>query len=228
MVGVALGDRREVIREVMAPALAGATRSPPAAKWRRSSASRAGALVEVREAVSGYRASGLAAEVERAVQSLGSAGVECTRRVDAAALAAARRDPKLEGALAFVVREAVTNVIRHAGAGRCEVNLLLHQGGGGNPKGRPELALTVGDDGRGGGVEGFGITGMRHRVAALGGRMERRDGGEPGEPGGSQLTVRLPMPPEALPVETPQPQRTRPVLAAPARPSAGVSGLGNG
>lgn len=188
------------------------------------------ALVEVREAVSGYRASGLAAEVERAAGSLRSAGVECERRIDGEALEAARRDPKVEGALAFVVREAVTNVIRHAGATRCEIRLrIAAEGrdgdagtgeridkgrerdggwrhgvdgvsgtGGRGPREQRDIAsdevlgLVITDDGRGGGAgDGFGLTGMRERVTALGGRLHRS------EDGGTRITVSLPRPPAA-------------------------------
>jgi signal transduction histidine kinase len=67
-----------------------------------------------------------------------------------------------------VVQEGLTNVIRHAGAGRAEVRLER----------RPsELVVTVSDDGRGaGGRAGgepacFGLRGMRERVESLGGGL---------------------------------------------------------
>lgn len=138
------------------------------------------ALEEVREAVAGYRESGLKAEIERAERALRSAGVACDRRrVEEAALAVARSDPQTESALAFVVREAVTNVLRHADANRCEMRLELSGDG---------LMLEVVDDGRGGSArDGFGLTGLRERVVALGGRLER-EGGQ-----GTRLTVRVPV-----------------------------------
>lgn len=61
-----------------------------------------------------------------------------------------------------VVQEALTNVLRHAGAGAATVAW---------ERGADTLAVRVSDDGRGGPVqdEGMGISGMRARVTALGG-----------------------------------------------------------
>jgi two-component system sensor histidine kinase DesK len=68
-----------------------------------------------------------------------------------------------ETALAMVVREAVTNVQRHARARSAEV--VLRAGGGG-------VVLRVSDDGRGGAIApGNGMDGMRARIEALGGRL---------------------------------------------------------
>ncbi len=72
------------------------------------------ALAEVREAIGGYRSKGLNAEVEQARQTLASAGV---------ALACETRPPALpareETVLSLAVREAVTNIVRHARATQC-------------------------------------------------------------------------------------------------------------
>jgi MYXO-CTERM domain-containing protein len=71
-----------------------------------------------------------------------------------------------------VLQEALTNVVRHSGAGCAHVE-VVREGGG--------LRLSVVDDGtRPPGPEGLGIAGMRERVASLGGRLEagpRPDGG---------------------------------------------------
>lgn len=67
------------------------------------------------------------------------------------------------GEIAYaVVQEALTNVLRHAGAGTATVSW---------ERGADTLALRVSDDGRGGAVqdEGMGISGMRTRVTAVGG-----------------------------------------------------------
>lgn len=64
-----------------------------------------------------------------------------------------------------IVQEALTNVVRHSGAGTAQVS--IDSAGG-------ELLVTIDDDGAGAAAvpEGNGITGMRERVAALGGRLE--------------------------------------------------------
>lgn len=150
------------------------------------------ALDEVREAVLGYRSAGLAAEMERAERALESAGVECSRTASPRALGRAAAVPERERALSFVLREAVTNVLRHAGAGHCEIHLEIEDGDGdgrGEASGGDELRLVVADDGRGGGDdEGAGLTGMRERLADLGGRLHR-DGD-----GGTRLLAVVPAP----------------------------------
>ena len=82
-----------------------------------------------------------------------------------------------------IVQEAVTNVVRHAGTGRCRV-LIGPQDG--------YLSIEVTDSGRGGSVAGtgYGITGMRERAALLGGDLSA--GPRPG--GGFRVTARLPVP----------------------------------
>ena len=82
-----------------------------------------------------------------------------------------------------IIQEAVTNVVRHAGTGRCRVCIGQHDG---------QLSIEVTDDGRGGGVAGtgYGITGMRERAALLGGDFSA--GSRPG--GGFRVAARLPVP----------------------------------
>jgi signal transduction histidine kinase len=73
-----------------------------------------------------------------------------------------------------IVQEALTNTLRHAGAGRAEV--VVRYGGAG-------VEVEVTDDGRGpaanGGAGGHGLTGMRERVGMFGGELEvgGREGG---------------------------------------------------
>ena len=85
-----------------------------------------------------------------------------------------------------IIQEAVTNVVRHAGTGRCRV-LIGQQDG--------YLSIEVTDSGRGGSVAGtgYGITGMRERAALLGGDFSA--GPRPG--GGFRVTARLPAPASA-------------------------------
>ena len=117
------------------------------------------ALAEVREAISGMRRRGLAGELEYAAIALKAAGVELAVEGALPAL-----KPANEAVLAMVVREAVTNVIRHAQAAHCCIEFRTENG---------ETFVEVRDDGRGGKpVAGGGIEGMRARLAAAGGRLE--------------------------------------------------------
>jgi len=63
----------------------------------------------------------------------------------------------------FVVAECLANALKHAGANR--VGVTVARAGAG-------LSVLVADDGRGGAREGFGLTALRDRVTALGGRLD--------------------------------------------------------
>jgi two-component system sensor histidine kinase DesK len=130
-------------------------------------------LAELREALAGYRAAGIAAEVARARSTLESAGIAVDYAGDDVRLPAAQ-----ETVLSLALREGVTNVVRHARASTCRLRLAQS----------PELCrLEIADDGTGGGErEGLGLLGMRERVEALGGRVLREYGA------GTQLTIELP------------------------------------
>ncbi|QIK75082.1 sensor histidine kinase [Nocardioides piscis] len=113
------------------------------------------ALAEVRATVGGLRAANLEAELAAAPLVLADAGVETHLVGDLA-----DTDPRHRALLAWVLRESVTNVVRHARATRVEIRLA--------PDG-----LEVCDDGGGmHGPEGNGLRGMRERVSAAGGRLE--------------------------------------------------------
>ncbi|GAA1809283.1 MULTISPECIES: sensor histidine kinase [Brevibacterium] len=77
----------------------------------------------------------------------------------------ARRIPQaVESAAYFVVREAVTNVVKHAAASA--ITIRVHDGG-------TALVAEVVDDGRGGAdLRGGGLQGLSRRVSALDGRLE--------------------------------------------------------
>ncbi|MFJ5264113.1 sensor histidine kinase [Streptomyces sp. NPDC088387] len=124
------------------------------------------ALVDVREAVSGYRRPRLAAELAGAQVALTAAGVTAAVPVEAD-LAALPEDA--ETALAWSLREAVTNVVRHSGARRCTVEVLRRETLDGTV-----VELTVADDGSGGrgGVPGNGLTGLTERLHKAGGTLE--------------------------------------------------------
>jgi len=118
------------------------------------------ALREVRTAIAGYRSEGLQAEMGRARLALESSGVRLEYFAQPVEL-----DPAQETVIALALRESVTNVVRHSGAGSCRIT--LEQTG-------EETRLEVHDDGRGGSApEGIGLVSMRERVEGIGGRLER-------------------------------------------------------
>lgn len=121
-------------------------------------------LSEVRAAVSGYRKGGWEGELANAKLALEAAGVEFDYFTQPLHLR-----PDVEAVLATALREGVTNVIRHAGARRCQVT-LVDDGA--------LVFLTVTDDGvgpraerEGGASGGTGLVAMRERVRALGGTV---------------------------------------------------------
>ncbi len=147
-------------------------------------------LREVREAVAGYRQPTLSSELDGAAEMLESAGVET------------RIDDRLGGAavphgvvLAWAVREAVTNVVRHSGARTCAIDLRRDD---------ETICLIVSDDGRGGpapeltgtaanspgpvrdlgwpdpGTRGSGLTGLAERVRQVTGASLTTENLEPG------------------------------------------------
>jgi two-component system sensor histidine kinase DesK len=140
------------------------------------------ALQEVRAAIAGYRSSGLTGELANAAMALDAAGVALQQDMAGELQALPLL---LETTLALVLREAVTNVIRHACARVCSVSLQRLDSGG-----RQLVRLEISDDGRGSrNGEGNGLRGMRQRVAALGGSLEHEGHS------GTRLTVTLPLEP---------------------------------
>ena len=132
------------------------------------------ALSDVRQAIRGYRAKGLSQEMARARATLETAGVKFDCEAKELGLS-----PAQESVLALVMREAVTNVVRHAEAKHCKIELERVNG---------DCLLQIEDDGRGGSqVEGNGIRGMRERIEALGGRIERWTGQ------GTRIRITLPL-----------------------------------
>jgi two-component system sensor histidine kinase DesK len=133
------------------------------------------ALGQVRRAVTGIRAAGLAAELAAARLLLESEGVSF--QVEAAELAI---PPEQETVLALCLREAVTNIHRHARARRVRVVVS------GDAR---HWRLCVEDDGRGGTIRpGNGLEGMRERLQVLGGSLRI----EPAPGRGTRLLAELP------------------------------------
>ena len=116
------------------------------------------ALRETREAVRGYRLRDLSGELGAAKEMLEAAGVRLDYFAQPLTLT-----PAQEGALALALREAVTNVVRHAHATHCTVRLTQEA---------RRVRLVVEDDGTGKrAADGAGVTGMRERAALLGGGL---------------------------------------------------------
>jgi two-component system sensor histidine kinase DesK len=112
----------------------------------------------VRATVGGLRAGNLDAELRAAPQVLADAGISTTVVGDVA-----DTDPRHRALLAWVLRESVTNVVRHARATSVVIEL--------GPSG-----ITVTDDGTGlTGPEGNGLRGMRERVRGAGGTLTLAD-----------------------------------------------------
>jgi two-component system, NarL family, sensor histidine kinase DesK len=132
------------------------------------------ALGEVRQAVTSYRQPSLAAELASARRAVASAGIAC--RVEAPE--SYRLPGPVDTALAWAVREAVTNVIRHSRARHCTVRLDVTDG---------TAAVEVTDDGvgaAGGDSDGVGggngLAGLAERARRLGGSLEAGLAGDRG------------------------------------------------
>jgi two-component system, NarL family, sensor histidine kinase DesK len=134
------------------------------------------ALAEVREAVSGYRAEGLAAEINRARRSLLSADVKLTTT-----LAPVNLTSRQVNVLCLALREAVTNVVRHAHATVCHVAMLETD---------QTIHFTIEDNGVGGQIrEGNGLRGMRERLQSMAGAVKLTGSAN----GGTSLELTLPL-----------------------------------
>jgi two-component system, NarL family, sensor histidine kinase DesK len=132
------------------------------------------ALADVRSTIRGYRANSLEAELKQAKATLETAGVTVKSELEEVCLT-----PAQESVVALVVREALTNVVRHAQARNCFLRLTPVNG---------NCRIEIQDDGRGGGaVEGNGLRGMRERIEALGGTFERENRT------GTKLSIEFPL-----------------------------------
>jgi two-component system sensor histidine kinase DesK len=121
------------------------------------------ALAEVREAVHGYRQQSFADALASARKALAAAGIDCRIEGEIPSVPA-----HIETVLAWAVREAATNVVRHSGARHCAIRLRA-QGAG--------VALEVDDDGSAvdpGDGAGAGLVGLGERARDLEGTFEAR------------------------------------------------------
>jgi two-component system, NarL family, sensor histidine kinase DesK len=140
------------------------------------------ALREVREAVAGYRQRTLRGELDGARQILEAAGIECTIEYESQSL-----PPGTDMVLAWVVREGVTNVIRHSRAQHCRIYITFSDGyvrAEISNDGYPRIETST--------VEwGSGLSGLAERVANEGGKLEVER--QPTSNGsGFQLSVEIP------------------------------------
>ncbi|HEY1918859.1 MAG TPA: sensor histidine kinase [Streptosporangiaceae bacterium] len=171
-------------------------------------------LHDIREAVSGYRRPTLAVEIITARTALEAASIDLDDD-PSLTLQSGTFDADAEAALAWCLREATTNVIRHSGATTCKVRLRRHDG---------EISLEVSDDGQGlplsaTGIAdtvdtaatpagaGSGLHGMSERLTALGGRLAIGHAKTVGnDRGGLRLVATVPESPHnAVPVPEPTP-----------------------
>lgn len=121
------------------------------------------ALEETRSLVSGYRDIALEVELENAREVLAAAGARCELDVESLPV-----EPVVRRALAMVVREATTNILRHSAAVSASITLRRTDGG---------YALEIANDGTTSGASArrtpsTGLAGLRERVTALGGRLD--------------------------------------------------------
>jgi two-component system sensor histidine kinase DesK len=137
------------------------------------------ALAQVREAIAGLRRVGLRDALRASRTMLEASGLETRVQDDPV--------PNLsdaqEIALAQAVLEASTNIVRHSGASRAAIGLLLDS---------DSVGVRIDDNGKGGCIEpGNGLRGMGERLRALGGKLEHQDLNP-----GLRLTATLPLKPQ--------------------------------
>jgi len=187
-----------------------AERDPAAAAAQAADIEAVGrqALTEVRQAISGYRGRGVAAELATARTALADAGFTVTVRQDGAEL-----PPEADALLGWVIREGVTNVIKHSGGQQCTIEVrntdeeaavqIANDGAADHDAAGPHASSPAGRHGglpagphanlpagRHGGLPagGHGLAGLTERIAAAGGGLEAG----PDTAGGYRLVAVIP------------------------------------
>ncbi|GHO57384.1 sensor histidine kinase [Ktedonobacter robiniae] len=138
-------------------------------------------LQEVREAVTSYRQPTLASEIQAAQEILAAAGIVYNYEGDEKIIHTL--PATIEAVLGWVIREGVTNIIKHSRAQHCTLSISQHP---------HKIHLVLTNDGpvASSTTKGNGLHGITERVAILGGTCEARAGLK----GGFCLTVSLPTP----------------------------------
>ncbi|MFE3180533.1 sensor histidine kinase [Streptomyces violascens] len=142
------------------------------------------ALADVRSVSRGYREMSLSGEANAAVSMLSAAGIRTSMKVDDAALPAV-----VDTVLATVLREGLTNMLRHSKAEQCEIRAERRDG---------TAVLTLANDGIGrsrlprGGADG-GLAAVDSRVRELGGTLAHGADGQ----GWFRLEAVVPLPAHA-------------------------------
>ncbi|MCJ7481802.1 MAG: sensor histidine kinase [Thermodesulfovibrionales bacterium] len=118
------------------------------------------ALSEVREVVKGFRKGGLEAELKSIKLALKAADIKYS--INSTPI---RVSSQIENVLSYILRESVTNIIRHSKATQCD--FFIHHS-------YSHVELRIGDNGIGylSDKNGSGIEGMRTRIKLLGGKMK--------------------------------------------------------
>lgn len=129
------------------------------------------AIAELRATVGTLRARRLEDELQAARHVLSDAGISATISGDASQV-----DPRFRVLFAWVVRETVTNVVRHAGANNCAIDIGFRE-------------MRISDDGHGLGPApmGNGLRGLKERVTEAGGTVTL----SAPPSGGTEITVTL-------------------------------------
>jgi two-component system sensor histidine kinase DesK len=128
------------------------------------------ALEETRSLVAGYREVDLAAELENAREVLTASGADCTLRLDGLPA-----DIEVRRVLALVVREATTNILRHSTASRASITLTTTSSGSTLEVANNDAAPETDAGQR---TLSSGLTGLRDRVAVIGGRLDTERNGD--------------------------------------------------
>ncbi|MER6298380.1 histidine kinase [Kitasatospora sp. NPDC001539] len=161
-------------------------------------------LIDVREAVTGFRRPTLPVELAAARTALSAAQVRLEAAPDLADAWPSLANEEA-GALAWALREAVTNIVRHGeGATVCTVTADESWAA----DGERYAVLEIADDGPGPGKSqpGNGLSGLEERLALVGGRLETG----PGERGrGFRLRASVPLRPTAAPSGAAAPGKAR-------------------
>jgi two-component system sensor histidine kinase DesK len=154
--------------------------SAAAAELRETEKLARDALRDVREVAGGYRQPTLASELAGAGVALEAAGIRMDLEKNVNVL-----PPEVEATVAWIVREGITNVVRHSQASVCSIRIRERKEG---------VMIEISDDGRGptSSKPGIGLAGLRERVEARGGTLEWHGL----EGGGFTVSASLPFTPD--------------------------------